>query len=549
MVMGCQAQPAPTIPVARSNSSALVVDACGLPGADVGAKINNADAALGSSYGDITVYNCSGAISTQVILNSGHTLRLGAGDYPTTLDEEIILLKDNTSVIGSGWQTVIHESSHSPTNNGLIIFRAYDDSHDGTTPNSNLTIKDLQIASGSGVVAEGTRSAIILGNVQNALVDNVYFNATHAIGVEVGGYSGTAEHYHSRGATIRGCVFDTVFAVSTALVNARDAVVDNNRYLGSQVNSDSTYIDVEVNTETDLITNFRITNNTLDPTGGAGQRYGIVVYGANANPGPGVIANNVLLGGLGDGSCQTTEAIQIGAEDTILSGNFIKYFCNAGIHVLSTAQHNTVSNNTIKYVGNYSILVEGSHNRIIGNIDDGSETSPDQQGFDVQIEEANSADYNYYAGNQLTTYYNPPGGGAYFQARINLVGAHSVAHDNLLDGVNTSTRAAQVVMPTAVSADYTVSASDQIILADASAGNLTVTLPTAVSTTGHSPPTPGGGLGRILIIKSVSGRGGAVMIAPTATQTIDGSPALTLSLRQAVTLISDGANWQILART
>ncbi len=50
-------------------------------GADLGAKINNADAACGENVGcEIQVYG-GGTISTQVIIGSYHTLKLFEGMY------------------------------------------------------------------------------------------------------------------------------------------------------------------------------------------------------------------------------------------------------------------------------------------------------------------------------------------------------------------------------------------------------------------------------------------------------------------------------------
>src|SRR5207253_7997426 len=69
---------------AQGNSRQRVraVNANQYPGADLGAKINAADRALGSAPGEITVAG-GGTISTQVIISSDHTLRLLPGTYVT----------------------------------------------------------------------------------------------------------------------------------------------------------------------------------------------------------------------------------------------------------------------------------------------------------------------------------------------------------------------------------------------------------------------------------------------------------------------------------
>ncbi len=81
-------------------------------------------------------------------------------------------------------------------------------------------------------------------------------------------------------------------------------------------------------------------------------------------------------------------------------------------------------------------------------------------------------------------------------------------------------------------ANYTLTGLDSVITADSSAGTITLTLPTAVTTTGR----------QYTIKKVVSGN--SVIIATTASQTIDGSSTLTLTtLNSSAVLVSDGVNW------
>jgi len=90
-----------------------------------------------------------------------------------------------------------------------------------------------------------------------------------------------------------------------------------------------------------------------------------------------------------------------------------------------------------------------------------------------------------------------------------------------------------VISVTSIVADYTVLATDAIILADATAGDITVTLPTAV-----------GIAGRNYIIKKTDTTSNKVTIEGNGTETIN------LELKQellfegdAPQLASDGANW------
>ena len=87
----------------------------------------------------------------------------------------------------------------------------------------------------------------------------------------------------------------------------------------------------------------------------------------------------------------------------------------------------------------------------------------------------------------------------------------------------------------AVTAAYTVEAFDRVILANATAGAFTVTLPTAVDRNGQQPIT----------IKRVNSGANAVTIGSTSG-TIDGSATVLLASQYSCkTVISDGTNWHI----
>jgi hypothetical protein len=87
----------------------------------------------------------------------------------------------------------------------------------------------------------------------------------------------------------------------------------------------------------------------------------------------------------------------------------------------------------------------------------------------------------------------------------------------------------------AVTAAYTVQSLDRVILANATAGAFTVTLPTAVDRNGQQPIT----------IKRVNGGANAVTIGSTSG-TIDGSATASLASQYSCkTVISDGTNWHV----
>lgn len=88
-------------------------------------------------------------------------------------------------------------------------------------------------------------------------------------------------------------------------------------------------------------------------------------------------------------------------------------------------------------------------------------------------------------------------------------------------------------------ANYTLTTSDQVILANASGGAFTLMLPTAIGATGY-----------VYNLKRIDSTfANAVTLNTTSSQTIDGyaSGVLNLAtLNEEIQLMSDGSNWQVL---
>lgn len=91
----------------------------------------------------------------------------------------------------------------------------------------------------------------------------------------------------------------------------------------------------------------------------------------------------------------------------------------------------------------------------------------------------------------------------------------------------------------AKTSNYTLVAADAIILAGASGGAFTATLPTAVAATG-----------RVYTVKKTDSSANTVTIATTSSQTIDGLSTLVLTQQwEYAQVISDGSNWQVIDGT
>lgn len=83
-----------------------------------------------------------------------------------------------------------------------------------------------------------------------------------------------------------------------------------------------------------------------------------------------------------------------------------------------------------------------------------------------------------------------------------------------------------------VTANYTVDANDYLIGADATAGNITITLPSATEP-------------RVIYIKKLDASANTVTVTPVSG-TIDGAASLAWSRRwQSYTLVSTGTDWLI----
>jgi hypothetical protein len=84
--------------------------------------------------------------------------------------------------------------------------------------------------------------------------------------------------------------------------------------------------------------------------------------------------------------------------------------------------------------------------------------------------------------------------------------------------------------------NYTLSSTDTVIFADATSGNVTITLPAASSIAGYR-----------FYIKRVDGSGNTCSVARSSSDTIDGQTSVSLPQQYtSLTLVSDGSAWYII---
>ncbi len=377
------------------------------PGADMGAKINAADRDLGTSVGEILVKG-GGTISSQVILNPGHTLRFSAGTYilkTELLWEGAFLLKSGTKVIGSGWDTVIVE----PAKTGWIVFQSFNSlraepKYGGT--DSDLYVSNLQIKGANPGVDGGIRQTISLGNCHHCVVENVWLNGTGVIGVQAGGspFGGT----YADDVTIRKNLFTRVASQAVAVVNGRNVKIEGNTFKdsGRPGAQGMTAIDLEPNDPKDIIRNIEILNNTIDSSNSNFiHGNGIVVQNAvrTSGFGPVMIKDNTVIGDAlipnRAGFVATGIFVVSFTQDVSVINNIIRRVAHSGIR-LENSTRNFVSGNKLISTGTGGILAfevtDTTDSQIINNVVTVDPGSP--LGNEV-IRETGASARNSYKGN------------------------------------------------------------------------------------------------------------------------------------------------------
>jgi hypothetical protein len=332
-------------PQTRPRSRSVVANQ--YPGADLGAKINAADRALGTGPGEIVVRS-GGIIATQVVLSPDHVLRLSAGTYTTRTAAIPFLMKERTSIIGSGWDAIIVEST---AVGQFTVISAYNHAQRNGNADEGLLIRDVQIK-GANPGFHSAPQAISLGNCSKCTVDHVWVNGTRAIGIQLGGSAQFGKF--AQNSEVVNCQFTRVASQNLALVNGRDILFENNTFLasGQTGGPGSTNIDLETNGPGDHLENVIIRKNVIDvrtseisPTGN-----GIVVQATSGTPHVGniLVEGNLIIGGSNTGTITN-----------VLSN---------GIYVFGPSMRGvTIRSNSITRTGQAGINLEGDQLTVIDN--------------------------------------------------------------------------------------------------------------------------------------------------------------------------------------
>ena len=84
-----------------------------------------------------------------------------------------------------------------------------------------------------------------------------------------------------------------------------------------------------------------------------------------------------------------------------------------------------------------------------------------------------------------------------------------------------------------------ITAADRVVLSDATLGSIVLTLPPAGDATA---------VGALITVKKIDSSANTVTITPDGTETLDGGGGYALTVQwTAVTIVSDGSNWFVIA--
>lgn len=267
------------------------------PGADIGMKINAADAALGAIPGEIRVAS-GGNIATQINISSNHTLHFTGGTYTATTNSSVIRLKDNSALECDNWDAVLQESTgKAGSSSPFSIVRDYNGDVDNYAQSQNIAVRGCHFK-GARKDFNSVPQTIGLGNCKNCQVTNNWLDATRTIGIQAGG--GSRLGFYASNVLIAHNLLTEVASQNIAVTNGDDVIVDANvmRTPGQLGGPGVSVIDVEPNSG-DRLRNIRLSNNRIDATLSTTFTVtnGIAVQNYNTtNYGPVEVVGNTLIG-------------------------------------------------------------------------------------------------------------------------------------------------------------------------------------------------------------------------------------------------------------
>jgi len=318
-------------------------------------------AASDSSHKERADYVCDGIsddIEIQAAIDAlpsgGGTVLLLEGTYiidgvPSSAYpgyRSIIILKDNVSVVGSGFNTILKLADFYTTTVGGIIGNS-----EYPTVYHNVRIANLKVDGNSSGVW-GTQVGIYLHGAHDSIVENNLVTSCTAHGIQI--------YAHARRVTVQNNVVQRSKVVGIYVDTVSDIVVTGNRA------EDNEYYNIWL----DAAHYSTIRDNVL-----IGGNSGIGLVRASSNN---TIVENTIERPRGDGIEIKAELFSYefgdGAKNNVISENSINCAGRDGISIVNTPSdvpcandYNIITNNTIRKSKRYGISLVSDHNLIENN--------------------------------------------------------------------------------------------------------------------------------------------------------------------------------------
>ena len=252
----------------------------------------------------------NGDLLTPTIVEQGNILTISANTTIRPATERMpIRLKEGATIRGSCWTSVIRESSYQKQ---WGVIGRYNGSLANEAKDERLTVRDLKIQGFEGKPFNSAPQAIELGNCVDCLVENVWLNETHSIGIQYGG-AGFSGNYALR-SVARHILMTRVASQSLACVNCDQVLFEDVWIIdpGQAGGPGNTSIDFEPNGEKDrninnVLRRFYIDHRgSVQPTTGNGV---VVQASATKLAGNVLVEDGVIVGGRGGWEAQVTNKL------------------------------------------------------------------------------------------------------------------------------------------------------------------------------------------------------------------------------------------------
>jgi hypothetical protein len=379
-------------------------------GTTLGEKIVACDTDLGANPGVIEVYG-GGDLTYQngaILLSPNRRLILHTGTYTSTSANLVIAFKDNTTIEGDGFGTILKESTATFTgsNNPFTVIGDYQNNiHDITATVSNVHVRGLQIQGAQSNFSSVVQT-VSLGNCQDCTVDHVWLNGTHTIGIQAGGGSGAGNR--AQNVLIHDNLLTGVASQNLACVNCQNVKFHHNiiRAPGQSGGPGVTPVDIEPNASTDYELGVEVSDNTVDAQGGSTNCGGSIctLNGIVVQNGQGVaadryhvrVAGNQISGAdvTSTSSFMVGSGVVVAAPNVTVTGNRIQRTFD-GVHVYSSPNVSVERNMLVSvgFTANTALIIEGANTtgQVKGNVCYSDPSSPLASGEDCNFTDSTSS--------------------------------------------------------------------------------------------------------------------------------------------------------------